>query len=198
MRRLITIFAVAVLILSTGSVRADLIVQDYLGNVQTVVLDTATGYHWYADLTDFTNMTLEEQTSEISGLGNYGGINGGWHMADTTEMEGLWSYDSEVIAGAFEPTFGENKYGYYADWEGRYNSDSLVGSDHYWALIDAHVGFSYYKSPIETYCNGFDDWRYAATGAWVTTHNAVVPVPSAVLLGILGLGAVGFKLRKFA
>ena len=31
-----------------------------------------------------------------------------------------------------------------------------------------------------------------------TYENALVPVPGAVLLGILGLGAVGIKLRKFA
>jgi hypothetical protein len=28
--------------------------------------------------------------------------------------------------------------------------------------------------------------------------SAIVPVPAAVLLGILGLGAVGVKLRKYA
>lgn len=31
-----------------------------------------------------------------------------------------------------------------------------------------------------------------------TFHTSVVPVPGAVLLGMLGLGAVGIKLRKFA
>lgn len=31
-----------------------------------------------------------------------------------------------------------------------------------------------------------------------TFHTSVVPVPGAVLLGMLGLGAVGIKLRRFS
>jgi len=33
---------------------------------------------------------------------------------------------------------------------------------------------------------------------WQPTRGEVVPVPGAILLGILGLGAAGWKLRKFA
>jgi len=33
---------------------------------------------------------------------------------------------------------------------------------------------------------------------WLPTHAEVVPVPAAVLLGVLGLGVAGLKLRKFA
>ena len=35
-------------------------------------------------------------------------------------------------------------------------------------------------------------------GTWTPTRAAVVPVPAAVLLGMLGLGAAGLKLRKLA
>ena len=40
-------------------------------------------------------------------------------------------------------------------------------------------------------------WRITA-GNWNPTRAELVPVPGAVLLGILGLGAVGVKLRKYA
>jgi hypothetical protein len=58
--------------------------------------------------------------------------------------------------------------------------------------------------------HGYGDFSecYLIAQIWSTTENAtfsfvdveatVVPTPAAVLLGILGLGAVGIKLRKFA
>lgn len=40
-------------------------------------------------------------------------------------------------------------------------------------------------------------WSFVG-GPWTPTRAEVVPIPGAVLLGILGLGAAGLKLRKFA
>jgi len=51
---------------------------------------------------------------------------------------------------------------------------------------------------VPTYVFGFEDgtdWDYQDL-VWEATN--VVPVPGAVLLGILGLSAAGIKLRKFA
>lgn len=49
----------------------------------------------------------------------------------------------------------------------------------------------------------FDDnisnlYGYEGAGIIINEFGAVVPVPGAVLLGIIGLGAVGIKLRRFA
>jgi len=44
-------------------------------------------------------------------------------------------------------------------------------------------------------------WNVYATNNspyWIPTRAEVVPVPGAVLLGMLGLGAAGLKLRKYA
>jgi hypothetical protein len=40
-------------------------------------------------------------------------------------------------------------------------------------------------------------WSYPST-SWTPTQAEVVPVPAAVLLGMLGLGVAGIKLRKYA
>ncbi|MFZ2147477.1 MAG: hypothetical protein WAV28_09665 [Sedimentisphaerales bacterium] len=45
---------------------------------------------------------------------------------------------------------------------------------------------------------GFIVQIYGMAGVSDTFHTSIVPVPGAVILGILGLGVVGWKLRKYA
>ena len=45
---------------------------------------------------------------------------------------------------------------------------------------------------------GFGDWTNPATVTGGSVDAAVIPVPAAVILGVLGLGVVGWKLRKYA
>jgi len=53
--------------------------------------------------------------------------------------------------------------------------------------------------PIYRLVYSLDEPLVLPAGEYFFSHDAViVPVPGAVLLGILGLGAVGIKLRKFA
>jgi hypothetical protein len=44
----------------------------------------------------------------------------------------------------------------------------------------------------------FANYGAAPPGTFSLTYDQAIPVPGAVLLGILGLGAAGLKLRKFA
>lgn len=42
-----------------------------------------------------------------------------------------------------------------------------------------------------------DNWWLDPVGGWKPTYSQVVPLPAAVLIGMLGLAAAGLKLRKF-
>ena len=77
----ICISCLVVTLLIIVPVKADLVEQDYLNNGQKVVLDTATGYHWYWGMNYFDDMTYDQQITTIDGLATYGNIAGGWHMA---------------------------------------------------------------------------------------------------------------------
>ena len=73
--------------------------------------------------------------------------------------------------------------------------------------IPATIEFDSYRLPMEGsfYGKGGSSYAYNSglefpdTGAFILVPDtSYVPVPGAVLLGILGLGAVGIKLRKYA
>ena len=189
MRR-IHCFCLTGFLLLAGSVQADLVVQDYLGNGQQVVLDTVTGYHWYRNLNDFTNMTYEMQIDAISDLGSYGNISGGWHMATLTEMETLWACPESAIAGVFPRTdlWVPHPYG---DTYARYEEVCPWTStpSHFMGIIyrDHFTGVLSNLVPLSA--GGIQDDLMGHWAAWVVTAAPVVtvPTPSAVLLAATGL-----------
>ena len=85
-----------------------------------------------------------------------------------------------------------------------YNLNSGSGSGDMFAYIpeSAFVGADPYVYLYSEF--GFDAGADAGPEEWAvrmiaeTTTGTVVPVPTAVLLGMLGLGVAGLKLRKFA
>lgn len=91
MKRILFFSLVAVL-LSPVPVNADLMVYEYIPG-EKVTLDSNTGKYWYWNLPDFVNMTYDDQITAIAGLGTYGYIAGGWHMATLTEFQGLWNHN---------------------------------------------------------------------------------------------------------
>ena len=182
----IPLLCIMVVLLSAVSLRADLVVQDYLGNGQQVVLDTATGYHWYWNLNDFTTRTYAEQIDAISGLGSYGNIAGGWHMATRSEMNTLWSYPASVLGGVF-PYTCIDPYGEVI----RGRSDDL--------MTMCHPGYDHASPQVYEWSSGWMvsslgylgiyDWqRCVTTGAWVVSTAPVVPIP---IPGALALAAMG-------
>lgn len=90
----------------------------------------------------------------------------------TTEYEWQWSFDSYR-----EPMWGD----FYAKGGGNESDGTLTYA------INSGFGSDFY---------GTDP---GGSQAWISVPDTnVIPVPGAVLLGVLGLCAAGIKLRKFA
>ena len=177
------IYCAAAVLLLTGPVGADLLVQDYLGNGEKVTFDTNTGNHWYWNLADFVNMDYDTQIATIAGLGTYGNIAGGWHMASHSEMQTLFPYAGQPILSAFG--WPPDPSPSYFLW-GRYDDVSYFDPDSHYSVIVLDDGF---MTPLHT--NYIPDYYSAPlVGAWVTTEAALVPAPGALVLAATGLLSV--------
>ena len=195
MQRLYLICLAGVLLL-TDTVSADLIVYDYLENGEEVVLDTETGYHWYRNLADLQDMTYGEQMLAVEYLNHndFGNIAGGWHFATRQELRTLWNYLAPEIGEAFVPSLVDSS-SYY--WSGRYRRFVSQTPAHY----HAHVSCSL-PGPVWQKTGLMDSFVYndahggIVGGAWVTTDAPIIPVPSAILLGGIGISFSGWLLRR--
>jgi len=196
----IQFFCVVAVLLLTGTVSADLMVYEYVPG-EKVILDTMTSNYWYRNLDDFRNMTYDEQMTSIAGLGTYGNIAGGWHMATYTEMQALWTNSATAIVGAFSPVLPLFDFPYEL-YYGRYDEEAELGGPwltaHYEALIEFDPATLVSTKHELYYSRAYDETSIGDSGAWVTSHFEVVPAPAAVLLGLLGLSVDGVKLRRFA
>jgi len=101
----------------------------------------------------------------------------GWHLE--------YENPSLTLASASGPSVG------YLQWDFKFS-----GSSSQPLLLDyaAFVGNTRVGTGGLQWGPG---WSYPST-SWVPTRADVVPVPAAVLLGILGFCVAGVKLRKFA
>jgi len=191
----ILLFSLMAVLISPDSVSAVLTVYEYIPG-EKVTLDSSTGDYWYWNLADFVNMTYDEQITAIAGLGTYGYIAGGWHMATQSEMASLWANDSVAIASGFSIT-GTTILGDHL-WRGRYDEEGPP-----WAGPGWHLASQLSADPTLTFFDKVDLSNsmilndilpYMDVGAWVTTDAALVPVPGAVVLTASGLlSMLGFK-----
>jgi hypothetical protein len=117
--------------------------------------------------------------------------------------------------------FNSTHFGFYLDStgaagsnKGKWYSDTLLNSDGYDHMFayqgkgdkinmpspvpDAQIGSSYYFLAFEDLDGAVNaDWNYTDMVVLIESVQPV-PVPAAVLLGFLGLGVAGLKLRRFA
>ncbi len=115
--------------------------------------------------------------------------------------------DALKLLGSFD-SYGLNiandnddswEYNLYADFSTKsYRSPA-------WTLLGSET-HTFLTLSLVSAPGGSEDFQYLtdigfeirATKYTDTYHTSVVPVPAAVVLGILGLGVVGLKLRKYA
>lgn len=208
MKKLTTICAAAFFVgfISIGDSYGDLMVDDFeaynganpISNTwidgdgiatNGAVVDVETSIVWAGDQSmEFSyantgDATYSEVAREISPAQD-------WSTADLLSL--LW-HGTENSTGQLYVKVNESKLPLTIDDE--------VGQDSWHSL---YISLAAFGDPAEvtTLALGID-----GTGATGTLYfdnikvigdASVVPVPGAVLLGILGLGAVGIKLRKFA
>lgn len=100
---------VAVVLLTTGTVTADLMVYEYVLG-QPVTSGTSTGNCGYWNLEDFVKKTYAKQISANAGLRTYGNTAGGWQMETYQDMHALWTYLADLVTAPFGPSLLESSY----------------------------------------------------------------------------------------
>jgi hypothetical protein len=180
-------FCLTTVLLTRGLVWADLAVKEYVaGSGEFVTFDDQTGYHWYWNLPDFVDMTYGEQTAEIAGLGTYGYIAHGWHMASPEEMGTLWSYDADTIMSMFRRSgdiISDSQP--YTYWAGRYDGEGFGDEEHLACFVSTHDGTTQ-KVPLGHY-SVHDETRREHLSTWVVSNQSVVPLPTSLILAATGL-----------
>jgi hypothetical protein len=184
------------------------------GSVQRLRVPTATAqflndtllpgvYGWTAQ---GGNFSLSMSITGITGTdpSSYSAIGiGSWAITDTNgdiisgNVSGTWSRPNDPVTGL--PSASNNFAGVlsnvsFANNTGDGNFDGHLGS----ASMSYPQVIPWRGSLIQLSTTG----GWFSAGAYTTDSGSVdasvVPVPGAVLLGIIGLGAVGVKLRKLA
>ena len=190
MRRLITFCVVAVLTVASGSAQADMSVINFDSLADGIVIDdefSGIGADFNGDATVIGSLSyLFPPYSGSKVIWNYPSYNiqvdavgPEWLMAGGyvtgTDTVILTAYDSSNILLGTDSTSGANTSDYGIDKTNKFLSVTAPNI--------AYVEFSIINSgTIFT----IDDFTFVQ-----------VPVPAAVLLGMLGLGVAGLKLRKF-
>jgi len=201
MRR-IYFFCLIVVLISVCPVRAAVVVQDYLGNGQNVVLDTNTGYHWYSHLPDFGAMTYDQQLTAIGALGNYGNLDGGWRMASAAEVEALFINSADDLVASFSytgiiPPLPIPPYN--VSWLGRTTTPVTIdpslrrrGEMHAFSVVSPDGPYSTVSANVPD-AGVPDSHSNTLTSAWIVTdasviqEPSVIPAPGALMLAVTGL-----------
>ncbi|MFC1635745.1 hypothetical protein ACFL5Z_12970 [Planctomycetota bacterium] len=99
----------------------------------------------------------------------------------------IWSFNSLV-----EPVWGNS---YFVDGVEQVDTNGDGGPGSKILVFGYNSGFTFDPYALDPATGKYNYELYAYIA---TPDTTVIPVPGAVLLGIIGLGAAGMKLRKFA
>lgn len=166
-----------------------------------MLYDNANKQYWIADLTVLVNMTYDQQVQYIADefndpIGRYvGGAWGEWHMADYSEMLGLWQHGGQPLRENFIGTGTEDVFGSeviagkISDWP-----PGITTGDHCYMWVWKNEYGEWI--PVEFTIGISDSIQKDWLGAWVSADVAV-PVPSTMIL--LGSGVIalaGFRRKR--
>jgi hypothetical protein len=203
MKKIIMFFAVVVLILATGKVQADIGVWTF-DELYTPAYGGSFVPGGYAGF-EWENMGYLDPTDGFSNSGYMAGmvsephvaVNGAGYPAAVFDDE-VFNFGGAYLTGAWNDGLNIQVEGFF-DGELKYSQTVVVSS-----TSPKWFDFNYYGIDRLEFSSwgGTPNPEYGTVSAY---HFAMdnftivpVPVPGAVLLGILGLSAVGIKLRKFA
>ena len=167
--------------------------------LETVVLESTGAYPGIETLGDFA---LSMNVQNINNTAETATGTGAFTLTDidgdtiTGDISGDWA-----LIGGWTTFTGDLTNVQWNTDDGFFNGDS--GSDDFAVPLDLLTSPPWAGQLVELTV-GHQAWMFI--GSWEGTVSpvkpghlsAVVPTPAAVLLGILGLGAVGVKLRKYA
>jgi len=193
----------------------DLIPMTSIDGTEKVVYDDASGLYWLGDQSAMLNKTLEQQKEAIIAMNSpgeeYFGMDN-WMLAtvdlvDTFTVKSIGGvvhgYDNTAMYEAFgktgeAPTYHGGSFALYDRFWARMGTPAIPGHSLHATFAEPDwVGrpeYSPWGAPLWPWYP--DNVPKPGLGAWVVSPIHVVPLPSAFLLGIMGLGIAGSKLRK--
>ena len=154
------------------------------GHSRTVFLG-ASGQIWLDTMFEADGFTIRTEDADFSSI---------WfgYYLDSTDAagtnDGVWYSDTSLNSDN-----SGNGYDHMFAYQGQGDKVNLPDP-----VPDGVIGSSYYFLAFEDLNGDVDsDWDYTDMVLLVESVRPI-PVPGAVLLGILGLSAAGIKLRRFA